>query len=243
MIMAPLIEAAGLGKAFAGRPAVRGVSFAIPAGQIACVLGPNGAGKTTTIRMLAGVLEPDAGEARLAGFDVVAQRRSAQAQLGYLPEGAPLPADLSPRLHLRFLAALHGAPLARVEAAAQAVALGDALDRPFAHLSKGFRRRAALAGALVHDPPILLLDEPMDGLDPNQKAQARALIRGLAPGRAILISTHALDDAIALADRILLIADGRLALDEPVAAFANRGRAAGSLEAAFAALTRDGIAA
>jgi ABC-2 type transport system ATP-binding protein len=239
----PLIEAQGLAKAFAGQPAVRGVSFALSAGEVACVLGPNGAGKTTTLRMLAGVLEPDAGAARLGGHDVVLARARAQALLGYLPEGAPLPTDLSARLLLRFLADALGAPRARVEASAAAVGLTAVLDRPLATLSKGYRRRAALAGALVHDPPVLLLDEPMDGLDPIQKQQARALIRALAPGRAILISTHALDDAIALADRILLIAGGTLVLDEPARAFAARGAAAGGLEAAFAALTQEPAAA
>jgi ABC-2 type transport system ATP-binding protein len=235
-----MLELEHVEKRFAGRVAVAGVDLRVGPGEVVGLLGPNGAGKTTIMRMIAGVLEPDAGRVRVLGRDVVEDRREALTGLGHLPEGAPLWDDMRPVEHLRFLGAARGLTGATLrDAIERALARADlesVRDRPIGALSKGFRRRVALAGAILHDPPVLLLDEPTDGLDPNQKRGARALIRELAPGRAILISTHALEEVEAVCDRVALIAGGRLLADETPAALAAR-TPTGRLDDAFAALT------
>ncbi len=227
-------------KRFGRRLAVDGVSFAIETGEVVGFLGPNGAGKTTTMRMIAGFLEPDEGTARIFGLDIARERSRAQERVGYLPEGAPLYGEMTPVTFLRFVAETRGVPPARsrhvVMRAAQDVRLGAAIDRPIETLSKGYRRRVGLAAALLHDPMLLVLDEPTDGLDPNQRQAVRELIARLAQERAILISTHSLEEVEAVCTRAIVIHEGRIAADETPAALA--ARYPGGLEGAFRALTK-----
>lgn len=208
----------GLEKRFANLRAVAGVSFAVREGEVLGFLGPNGAGKTTTMRMIAGYLEPDAGHAHICGVDVTEDRQGAQRRLGYLPEGAPAYPDMTPNDFLRFVAQTRGDPriLAdqNAERAAKMVDLGAAAHRPIDTLSKGYKRRVGLAAALLHDPPVLILDEPTDGLDPNQKFSVRALIKEIAPRKAIIISTHILEEVDAVCTRAIVFANGRVLADE-----------------------------
>lgn len=236
-----MLSVQNLTKRFGARTVVDAVSFEVQPGEIVALLGPNGAGKTTTLRMIAGVLEPDAGEVALFGMRMWRHRISAQAFLGYLPEGAPLWDEMTPASYLAFLASARGISRAERETlVAQALedtAIADVADQPLATLSKGYRRRVALAGAIQHDPRVLVLDEPTDGLDPNQKHDTRALIRALAPGRTTLISTHQLEEVEALCTRALVIHQGRLVADTtPAGLLAMTG--ATSLDDAFRLLTR-----
>ena len=230
-----------LAKSFGSRQAVRGVSFGVAKGETVAFLGPNGAGKSTTLRMIAGFLEPDAGDAIITGVSILSDRTRAQLSLGYLAEGAPLYLDLLVRDFLVFLARTHGLKrsaandaIARV---AQDAAIADVLTRPIETLSKGYRRRVALAGAIVHDPPVLILDEPTDGLDPNQKIAMRSLIARMSADKAILISTHQLDEVEAMCSRAVLIDRGEIKADATPAELAKRAPS-GKLEDAFHALTR-----
>lgn len=233
-----LVQVEGLRKRFGGRLAVDGVSFTIDAGEVVGLLGPNGAGKTTTMRMLAGYLEPDAGSARVFGIDVLADRMRAQARIGYLPEGAPLYGEMTPWMMLRFIAEARGLPAAgakvAVRRAARDARLGEAIDRPIDTLSKGYRRRVALAATLVHEPDVLILDEPTDGLDPNQRDSVRDLIRRLAAERALILSTHSLEEVQAVCTRAIIIAKGKVVADATPAALQETH---GSLEQAFRDLT------
>ncbi len=227
-----LIEAAGLVRRFGAVTAVDGVSFAVARGEVVGFLGPNGAGKTTTMRMLAGFLPASAGAARIAGLDVATQGARARARLGYLPEGAPTYGEMEVAAYLRFCAAVRGGG-----DVAQAMALADlhaVARQPIETLSKGFRRRVGLAAALLHDPDALILDEPTDGLDPNQKHEVRRLIRRMAPRKAIIISTHILEEVAAVCTRAIIIARGRVLADAPPAALTAGGQ---DMEAVFRALT------
>ncbi len=209
-----------LSKSFGERRAVDGVSFSVPAGQTMAFLGPNGAGKSTTLRMISGYIDPDAGAVTVNGLCMATHRTQAQAQLGYLAEGAPLYPDLSAGAFLSYLARMHGVPTAERAVAIQRVAdsarILDVLERPLEALSKGYRRRVALAGAMIHDPPVLVLDEPTDGLDPNQKEAMRAWLAALAPDKAIVISTHQLDEVETMCSRAVVIADGEIVADGAV---------------------------
>ncbi|MGE3142087.1 MAG: ABC transporter ATP-binding protein [Hyphomonadaceae bacterium] len=233
-----LLQVDGLRKGFGGRVAVDGVSFALDAGEIVGFLGANGAGKTTTMRMIAGYLEPDEGGAKIFNIDVTRERRRAQERIGYLPEGAPLYGEMTPWMFLRFIAEARGMKkeLARnaVRRAAQDARLGDAIDRQIDTLSKGYRRRVGLAAALLHDPMLLILDEPTDGLDPNQRSAVRDLIRRLGQERGLLVSTHSLEDVEAVCTRAIVIHGGKIVADAEPKALAE---AHGGLEAAFRALT------
>ncbi|MEM1036372.1 MAG: ABC transporter ATP-binding protein [Pseudomonadota bacterium] len=208
----------GLEKSFAGHKAVQGISFTINKGEVVGFLGQNGAGKSTTMRMVAGVLEPDAGDAEIAGLSITSQRREAQAALGYLPEGAPLYRDMTPVQFLSFLADAHGlskeiqkTSIDRVIADAR---IAEVASKPIGTLSKGYRRRVGLAGAILHDPPVLLLDEPTDGLDPIQKRAVRALITRMAEDKAIMISTHTLEEVPAMCSRVIIIDNGLVVADD-----------------------------
>jgi ABC-2 type transport system ATP-binding protein len=229
-----------LSKSFGPRQAVRGVSFAVQTGETVAILGPNGAGKSTTLRMITGFLEPDAGDALINGVSIISDRTRAQLSLGYLAEGAPLYFDLSVRDFLGFLARVHGLSSSQareaIARAASDAAIADMISRPIETLSKGYRRRVALAGAIVHDPPVLILDEPTDGLDPNQKIAMRALIARMAKDKAILISTHQLDEVEAMCTRALVIDRGEIVADGAPADLASRAPS-GKLEDAFHALT------
>ncbi len=222
--------------------AVRGVSFTVERGEVLAFLGPNGAGKSTTMRMISGYLEPDSGDALIAGASIVNQRRDAQKALGYLAEGSPLYGDLTARAFLGFLAGAHGLAPSQARWGLDRVIndcrIGDVIDRPIETLSKGYKRRVGLAGALIHDPPVLVLDEPTDGLDPNQKQAVRGLIARMADTKAILISTHQLDEVEAMCSRALVIDSGQIVADgTPGELLTTSG--ATSLEGAFQTLTRE----
>ncbi|MGE0594735.1 MAG: ABC transporter ATP-binding protein [Hyphomonadaceae bacterium] len=234
-----LLQVDGLRKSFGRRVAVDGVGFSLDVGEIVGFLGPNGAGKTTTMRMVAGYLEPDEGVAKIFNIDVAQERRRAQERVGYLPEGAPLYGEMTPWTFLRFVAETRGmspeAARHAVRRAAQDAALGDSIDRPIETLSKGYRRRVGLAAALLHDPLLLILDEPTDGLDPNQRSAVRDLIRRLGEERGLIISTHSLEEVEAVCTRAIVIDQGRIVADDTPSALAEKH---GGLEAAFRALTR-----
>jgi ABC-2 type transport system ATP-binding protein len=234
-----LLQVESLRKSFGRRVAVESVSFALDVGEVVGFLGPNGAGKTTTMRMIAGYLEPDDGSARIFNIDVTRDRQRAQERVGYLPEGAPLYGEMTPWSYLRFIAEARGmAPDAARHAVARAAKdarLDDALERPIETLSKGYRRRVGLAAALVHDPMLLILDEPTDGLDPNQRQAVRDLIRRLGEDRGLIISTHSLEEVEAVCTRAIVIHKGKVVADatpKDIAAPHN-----GSLEVAFRVLT------
>ena len=207
----------GLVKSFDGKSAVNDVSFTLAKGDVLGFLGPNGAGKSTTMRMVAGVLLPDAGDASIAGHSVLRDRQAAQSALGYLPEGAPLYMDLTAREFLKFIASARRVPQrGRTDAIDRVIAdtrISEVMGRPISALSKGYRRRVALAGALLHDPPVLVLDEPTDGLDPHQKQAVRALVARMAPEKSILISTHTLEEVPAMCNRVLIVDRGRIVAD------------------------------
>jgi ABC-2 type transport system ATP-binding protein len=236
-----VLKVESLSKSFGSRQAVRGVSLGVAKGETLAFLGPNGAGKSTTLRMIAGFLEPDAGDAIINGASILSDRTRAQLSLGYLAEGAPLYLDLLVRDFLVFLARTHGLKRKAADEAiarvAQDAAIADVLGRPIETLSKGYRRRVALAGAIVHDPPVLILDEPTDGLDPNQKIAIRSLIARMSADKAILISTHQLDEVEAMCSRAVLIDRGEIKADATPADLAKRAPS-GKLEDAFHALTR-----
>ncbi|MEZ5938735.1 MAG: ABC transporter ATP-binding protein [Hyphomonadaceae bacterium] len=234
-----LLRVEGLAKTFGARRAVQGVSWSIAAGETVALLGANGAGKSTTMRMIAGVLDPDAGDVWIDGRSVVRHRIAAQSRLGYLAEGAPLYADLTVRGFVSFLGRARGLSRtdleARLEETAPLAGIETVLDRPIETLSKGYRRRTALAAALIHDPPVLVLDEPTDGLDPNQKAAMRGWLARLSEKRAILISTHQLEEVSAMCSRVLVMADGRIVADDTPGDLA--ASAGGDLGAAFRRLS------
>ncbi|MCS6780634.1 MAG: ABC transporter ATP-binding protein [Geminicoccaceae bacterium] len=206
-----------LTKRFGDVHAVEDVSFSVGRGEVLGFLGPNGAGKSTTMRMLTGFILPTSGSARVMGFDVVEQPREAKQRIGYLPEGAPSYGDMSPLAFLRFVGemrGIHGRELARrIGAAIERTSLEEVANRPIETLSKGFRRRVGLAQAILHDPPVLVLDEPTDGLDPNQKHEVRKLIQEMSRDKAIIVSTHILEEVDAVCDRAVIIDRGRIVAD------------------------------
>ncbi len=209
-----MIEVQSLTKRYPARLAVDDVTFSVRQGEIVGFLGPNGAGKTTTMRMLTGFLPPTSGSARVAGHDIRTHSHAARASLGYLPESAAIYPELRVREYLTFRARLEGVTGARVHGrVAEAIdrcLLGEVADRKIDNLSKGFRQRTALAGALVHQPPVLILDEPTIGLDPVQIIKVRETIRELGRDRAVLLSTHILPEVEAVCDRVLIIDRGRI---------------------------------
>ena len=210
----PMIEVQNLTKRYPTQVAVSDVSFSVREGEILGFLGPNGAGKTTTMRVLTGFLPPSSGTARIAGHDIVRQSREARASLGYLPESAALYPEMRVREYLAFRARLEGVSgpelTRRVGEAIARCLLEEVADRKVENLSKGYRQRAALAGALVHEPPVLILDEPTVGLDPAQIIRIRETIRALGRERAVLLSTHILPEVDAVCDRVLIIDRGRI---------------------------------
>jgi ABC-2 type transport system ATP-binding protein len=218
---APLVDVAGIGKRFGALTAVDDVTFSVPAGQVLGFLGPNGAGKSTTMKMITGFLTPDSGRISVAGVDIARNPVAAKSLIGYLPEGAPLYPDMSPRALLGFVAAVRGLNgtrrRQRFDEVVERVHIGSVLDRPIDELSKGFKRRVGLAQAILHDPRVLVLDEPTDGLDPNQKHEVRGLIREIAADKAIILSTHILEEVDAVCDRVVILAGGRIVFDGPAA--------------------------
>jgi ABC-2 type transport system ATP-binding protein len=212
-----LIEIEHLTKRFGGFTAVDNVSFSVSRGEVVGFLGPNGAGKSTTMRMLAGFMIPTEGTARIMGHDVQTDGVAARRVLGFLPEGAPTYGEMSVIGFLRFCAKVRGYRGAdvsnRVGDAIGLTRLESVRLQPVETLSKGFKRRVGLAQALLHDPPVLVLDEPTDGLDPNQKHEVRELILRMRPEKAIIISTHLLDEVEAVCSRAIVIANGRVIVD------------------------------
>jgi ABC-2 type transport system ATP-binding protein len=223
-----MIEAEGLTKQFGHFLAVCDVSFAIPRGQVAAFLGPNGAGKTTTMRLLTGFIAPTHGSARIAGIDVQVDRIAAAEHLGYLPENGPLYLDMTPLDLLNFFGMARGLGASRLrertEAVVEQCAIASVATKPIGKLSKGYRQRVAMAQALLHDPDVLIMDEPTAGLDPNQIRGVRALIRELARTKTVLVSTHILQEVEPVADRVLFLHEGRLVFDGSPKALVADGR-------------------
>jgi ABC-2 type transport system ATP-binding protein len=236
--LAALIEIERLTKRFGGFTAVDDVSFTVDRGEVLGFLGPNGAGKSTTMRMLAGFMTPTAGTARICGADVVDSPVAAKRSLGFLPEGAPTYPEMTVAGFLDFAARIRGfrgtEAADRVAHAMLLTQLEGVRLQPIETLSKGFKRRVGLAQALLHDPPVLVLDEPTDGLDPNQKHEVRGLIRRMAPEKAIVISTHILEEVDAVCTRAIIIARGRVIVDAPPRELERDGK---GLEAVFRDLT------
>ncbi|HEY2807584.1 MAG TPA: ABC transporter ATP-binding protein [Steroidobacteraceae bacterium] len=223
-----MIKTQHLTKRYQTLTAVDDVSFEVSPGEVLGFLGPNGAGKTTTMRMLAGFVTPSAGTASICGHDVIADPLGAKSALGYLPEGAPVYGEMTVGAFLDFIADLR-----RLAGAQRRERLGHVIERlqlrsvlgqSIETLSKGFRRRVGLAQAIVHDPPVLILDEPTDGLDPNQKHEVRALINDMARDKIIVISTHILEEVEAVCSRAIIIARGRIVADDTPARLAARSR-------------------
>jgi ABC-2 type transport system ATP-binding protein len=223
-----MIEIVGLTKRFGPIAAVAGIDLKVGKGEVLGFLGPNGAGKSTTMKMITGFLAPSAGRVSVCGHDIETDTIAAQAQIGYLPEGAPAYADMTPRQFLAFIAEVRGFKGAEAKArAADAVAkteLDPVLDQSIDTLSKGFKRRVGLAQAILHDPPVLIMDEPTDGLDPNQKHAVRALIRAMSPQKAIIVSTHLLEEVEAICTRAVIIDRGRIVADGTPAQLLGRSR-------------------
>lgn len=224
--MAEMIMADKLVKDFGAKRAVDTVSLTVNRGEVLGFLGPNGAGKSTTMKMLTGFLKPTSGAAQICGHDVATAPLAARRALGYLPEGAPLYPDMTPWGLLKFCAETRGVPASerksRITDAIGRTNLESVVTQPIDTLSKGFKRRVGLAQALLHDPDVLILDEPTDGLDPNQKHEVRELIREIAPHKAIVISTHILEEVEAICSRAVIIAAGKVIADGSPAQLAER---------------------
>jgi len=235
-----MIEIQNLTKRFGSVTAVTDLSLVVRPGEVLGFLGPNGAGKSTTMKMVTGYLAPDEGSARICGHDIVSDTIAAQKRLGYLPEGAPAYGEMTPREFLHFIAGVRelsgAAARTAIQRAIAGAELQGVLDQPIETLSKGFRRRVGLAQAILHDPEVLILDEPTDGLDPNQKHAVRALIRGMAKDKTIIISTHLLEEVEAICTRAVIIDQGRIVADETPTALAARSPS-GRLDDVFRQLT------
>jgi ABC-2 type transport system ATP-binding protein len=223
-----MIKTEHLTKRYESLTAVDDVSFEVGPGEVLGFLGPNGAGKTTTMRMLAGFVTPTSGKASICGHDIETDPLGAKASLGYLPEGAPTYGEMTVRRFLEFIADLRHLDgdrrKTRLDHVIDRLQLGKVLEQSIETLSKGFRRRVGLAQAIVHDPPVLILDEPTDGLDPNQKHEVRTLINDMARDKIIVISTHILEEVDAVCSRAIIIARGRIVADDTPAKLAGRSR-------------------
>jgi len=232
-----MIEIRNLTKRFGAATAVDNLSFRVQPGEVLGFLGPNGAGKSTTMKMVTGFLSPTSGTVLVNGHDVSTNPLATKSLIGYLPEGAPLYPDMTPRSFLAFVAdARSVAPSqrkARIADAIRRVELEGVLDQKLETLSKGFKRRVGLAAAIVHDPPVLVLDEPTDGLDPNQKEHVRSLIREMAAGKVIILSTHILEEVEAVCTRAIIIAKGKLLFDGLPVDLRKRSRFHGAVELAI----------
>src|SRR5437773_6337650 len=216
-----MIEVANLSKRYGELAAVRDASFTAPSGQILGFLGPNGAGKTTTMRIITGFLPATSGTVRVEGFDVFAQSSEVRRRIGYLPESPPLYNDMTVAGYLRFVAKLkgmaRGALAGALERVLETCGLTGVRDRLLGHLSKGFRQRVGLAQALIHDPPVLVLDEPTIGLDPRQLIEIPSLIRQLAAQRTVILSTHILPEVPQICEKVVIINHGEVVLEQDMA--------------------------
>ncbi|MBX7167254.1 MAG: ABC transporter ATP-binding protein [Pirellulales bacterium] len=236
-----MIEADGLSKYYGDFVAVEDVSFKIRQGEVVAFLGPNGAGKSTTMKLLTGYLSPSTGTARIAGHDMASDRLAGAQRLGYLPENGPLYPDMTPRDLLQFFAEARGlsggAARQRMDEVIDLCALGSVLNKQIGKLSKGFRQRVGMAQVLLHEPDVLILDEPTAGLDPNQIREVRDTIRRLGETKTILLSTHILQEVEAMASRVLFIARGRIRFDGTTSELTASGT---RLEEQFYALSEGG---
>ena len=232
-----MLSVRNLVKEFGARHAVDNVSFEVQKGTVLGFLGPNGAGKSTTMRMITGFLPPTSGTAVIAGHDILENPIEARRNLGYLPENAPSYGDMTVEEFLAFIAAMRdfsGAEKARrVDAAIEKCFLGGVRHQTIETLSKGYRQRTCFAQSILHDPPVLILDEPTDGLDPNQKHIVREMIRAMAPEKAIIMSTHVLEEVDAICSRVLIINQGKVVADSTPKDLLAQGR----LEDVFRRLT------
>ena len=235
-----MIEARGLSKFFGPFVAIKDISFAIPEGQIVAFLGPNGAGKSTAMRILSGYLSASEGSAYIAGFDIRKERLEAAKRLGYLPENGPLYMDMTPLELLRFFGEVRCLEPDllenRITNVTKQCALDLVLEKPISKLSKGYQQRVGLAQALLHDPDVLIMDEPTAGLDPNQIRDFRKNIKELGKTKTILLSTHILHEVEPVADRVILIHEGSLVFDGTPAELKENG----SIEEPFYRLTNYG---
>jgi len=213
----PMIEAIGLSKYYGDFAAIEDVNFKINKGEVVAFLGPNGAGKSTTMKLLTGYIGPSAGTAKIAGHDMAHDRLAGSTRLGYLPENGPLYVDMTPRSLLEFFADARGMSPARkqqrIDAVIELCALGAVIGKAIGKLSKGYRQRVGMAQALLHEPDVLILDEPTAGLDPNQIHDVRETLRRLGQEKTILLSTHIMQEVEAIAQRVLFITEGRLVFD------------------------------
>jgi ABC-2 type transport system ATP-binding protein len=224
----PMIEAIGLSKFYGDFAASRDVSFTIRRGEVAAFLGPNGAGKSTTMKLLTGYLSPSTGHSKIAGFDMATHRLEGAKRLGYLPENGPLYPDMTPRQLLKFFADARGLSPTyareRMAAVVDLCQLGSVIGKPIGKLSKGYRQRVGMAQVLLHEPDVLILDEPTAGLDPNQIREVRENIRKLGETKTILLSTHILQEVEAMCSRVLFINEGRLVYDGTFKDLASDGK-------------------
>ena len=238
-----MIEVAHLRKRFGDRYAVDDLSFSVSPGEVLGFLGPNGAGKSTTMKMITGFLTPDSGTARVMGHDIQQSPVAAKRCMGYLPEGAPGYGDMSVSGFLGFVADIRGLrgsqKQTRIDSVIADIHLEDVLQQKLETLSKGFRRRVGLAQAILHDPQVLILDEPTDGLDPNQKHEVRRLIQGMAKDKIIIVSTHILEEVEAVCSRAMIIAHGKILADDTPATLA-AGTSSGRLDDYFREITAGG---
>ena len=235
-----MIEAKGLSKFYGPFVAIEDITFSIPQGQVVAFLGPNGAGKSTTMKILTGFLAPGSGTAAIAGLDIQQQRIEASRRLGYLPENGPLYLDMTPTELLVFAGEARNMDeetLAdRIQEVSSQCSIEEVMEKPIGKLSRGYRQRVGLAQALLHDPDVLIMDEPTAGLDPNQVREFRENIKKLGEKKTVLISTHILQEVEATADRVLLIDEGRLIFDGPP----DELKQDGNLEEPFYRLTNYG---
>jgi len=233
-----MIEAEGLSKYYGEFAAIKDVSFSIAQGEVVAFLGPNGAGKSTTMKLLTGYLAPSAGTARIAGYHMGTDRLAGSARLGYLPENGPLYLDMTPRGLLQFFADARGLSAERknqrIGDVIEMCDLAGVLGKPIGKLSRGYRQRVGMAQVLLHEPDVLILDEPTAGLDPNQIHEVRETIRKLGRKKTILLSTHILQEVEAMASRVLFINEGQLVFDGPIAKIVGDGK---SLDEYFRQLT------
>lgn len=213
-----MIKITNLSKKFGHLTAVEGISFQVEPGEVLGFLGPNGAGKSTTMKMITGFLTPTAGQIEVSGFDVNNKPIEAKKRIGYLPEGAPSYGEMTPAQYLKFISEVRQLAgqkrIDRNKEVIERLHLDKVLNQPIDTLSKGFKRRVGLAQAIIHDPEVLILDEPTDGLDPNQKYEVRELIKSIAPDKVIVISTHILSEVDAICSRAIIIADGKILADD-----------------------------
>jgi ABC-2 type transport system ATP-binding protein len=215
-----MIEVANLSKRYGDLTAVQDVSFTAAPGEILGFLGPNGAGKTTTLRVITGFLPATSGTVRVSGFDVFEQSAEVRRRIGYLPENPPLYSDMTVVPYLRFAGKIHGLGRGEVGAAIDRVidtcGLGNVANRLLGHLSKGYRQRVGLAQALIHEPEVLILDEPTNGLDPGQIRDMLAFIRSLGAKRTIILSTHILSQVLSACHKVVIINEGRVVVEAPL---------------------------